>query len=104
MYLAVITVRLSKIYYSPYKFKKTVLSKSGRSGALSGLILLFFLLTSLWPSAGSRRPNRAAVTPIGQQNPPRPLKLFDLRKKTCKKPFFILPTTPVFLVYVCTSL
>ena len=56
-------------------------AKSGRSGALLGLNFPFFF-TSLWPSEGSRRPNRAAVTPIRQENPPGPLKLLGLRKKT----------------------
>jgi hypothetical protein len=54
--------------------KKNVQSKSARSGALLGRNFLFFFLTSLWPYEGSRRPNsrnRAAVTPIGQQNPTR---------------------------------
>jgi hypothetical protein len=63
--------------------KKNVLSKSGRFGALLGLNFRFFF-SSLWPLEGSRRPNRAAVTPIGQQNPPGPLKLLGLREKTGK--------------------
>ena len=50
-----------------------------------------FFLTSLWPSEGSRRSNRAAVTPIGQQNPPGRLKLLVLHKKQAKIPTFILP-------------
>jgi hypothetical protein len=62
---------------------KTVLSKSGRSGALLGLNFQFF--TSSWPSEGSMCPNRAAVTPIGQQNPPGPLKLLGLREKINKQ-------------------
>ena len=36
----------------------------------------------------SRRPNRAAVTPIRQQNPPGPLKLLGLREKTGKNTDF----------------
>ena len=67
--------------------KKNVQSKSGRSGALLGLNFRFFF-TSLWPSEGSRRPNRAAVTPIRQQNPPGPLKLLGLREKTGKNTDF----------------
>ena len=68
--------------------KKTVLSKSGRSGALLGLNFRFF--TSLWQSEGSRRPNRAAVTPIRQQNPPGPLKLLGLGAKTGKNTDFLI--------------
>jgi hypothetical protein len=34
------------------------------------------------------RPNRAAVTPIGQQNPLEPLKLLGLRGKTGKNTDF----------------
>ena len=39
------------------------------------------VFTRLWPSEGSRRPNRTAVTPIGQQNPPGRLKLLVLDQK-----------------------
>jgi hypothetical protein len=76
-----ITVPLGKTHCSPYKFKIAgLVKKKGRSGALLGLNFRVFF-TSLWPSEGSRRPNRAAVTPIGQQNPPGPLKLLGLREK-----------------------
>ena len=44
--------------------------------------------TSLGPSEGSRRPNRAAVTPIGQQNQPGQLKLLVLHEKTGKNTEF----------------
>jgi hypothetical protein len=33
----------------------------------------------------------AAVTPIGQQNPPGPLKLLVLREKQANTPIFISP-------------
>jgi hypothetical protein len=57
-----------------------------------------FFLTSLWPSEGSRRPNRAAVTPTGQQNPPGLLKLLGLReKKQAKIPIFDLLKKTDFL-------
>ena len=51
------------------------------------------------------RLNRAAVTPIGPQDPPGPLKLLDLRKKIGKKntDFYFAPKISI-LVYVCTSL
>ena len=49
-----------------------------------------FFLTSLWSSEGSRRPNRAAVTPIGQHNPPGRLKLMVLREKTGKNTDFLI--------------
>ena len=39
----------------------------------------------------SPAPCRAAVTPIGQQNPPAQLKLWVLHGKYSKKPNFILP-------------
>jgi hypothetical protein len=39
------------------------------------------------------------VTPVGQQNPPGPLKLLGLKEKTGKNTdFLILLKTPVFLV------
>jgi hypothetical protein len=58
------------------------------------------LFTSLWPAAGSMRPNRAGVTPIGQQNPPRPLKLVGLRgKKQAKNTvFYFTKNTSIFSV------
>jgi hypothetical protein len=40
----------------------------------------------------------AAMTPIGQQNPPVLLKLSVLRENNAKTPIFILPQTPDFLV------
>jgi hypothetical protein len=86
-----------------YKFKITRPVKKWTIWGTFGPKFPFF--SSLWPAAGSRRPNRADVTPIGQHDPPRPLKLLDLHQKNRQKtPFFILPKTPVFLVYVCTSL
>ena len=46
------------------------------------------------------RPNRAAMTPFGQQNPPVLLKLSVLcKKKQAKTPIIILPQTPDFLEY-----
>jgi hypothetical protein len=33
----------------------------------------------------------AAVTPIGQQNPPGPIKLLGLRAQQAKTPIFISP-------------
>jgi hypothetical protein len=85
-----ITVPSGKTHCSPYKFKIAgLVPKKGRSGALLGINFRFF--TSLWPSEGSRRPNTAAMTPIGQQNPLGPLKLLGLRKKQVKTPIFILP-------------
>jgi hypothetical protein len=81
-----ITVRSGKIHSSPYKFKKKMsYQKSGRSGALLGVNFRLFFLTSLWPSERSKRPSRAAVTPVGQQNPPRRLKLSVLSKKNRQK-------------------
>jgi hypothetical protein len=76
------------------------LPKGGRSDALLGLNFRF-CFTSLWPAEGSMRPNRAVVTPIGQQNPPVQLKLLVLYGKHAKKtPIFILPQKPVISVYV----
>jgi hypothetical protein len=76
----VITVRLRKINCSPYKFKKTVLPKSGRSGGTFGPKFPVFLLVyySLY------------VTPIRQQNPPGPLKLLGLRGKNRQKCRFLI--------------
>jgi hypothetical protein len=46
---------------------------------------------------GSRRPNRAAVTPIGQQNPPVPLQRLVLYEKTRKKHRFLFcPKRQIF--------
>ncbi len=61
--------------------------------------------TSLWPSEGSRRPNRAAVTPIRQQNPPGPLKLLGLREKTGKNTDFLilLKKTDFLVAHFVTS-
>jgi hypothetical protein len=83
-----ITVRLSKIHCSPYKFLKIRPAKKWTIWGTFGLKFPGVFLTSLWPSEGSRRPNRAAVTPIRQQNPPGPLKLLGLREKTGKKADF----------------
>ena len=51
-----------------------------------------FFFTSLGPSEGSRRPNRAAVTPIGKQNQPGQLKLLVLHEKTGKNTEFDFAT------------
>jgi hypothetical protein len=78
---------LRKTHCSPYKFKIAGLVKKWTIwGTLEPKFPVFF--TSLWPSEGSRRPNRAAVTPIRQQNPPGPLKLLGLREKTGKNTDF----------------
>ena len=47
-------------------------------------------LTSLGPSEGSKRLNRAAATPIGQQNQPGYLKLLGLDENIGKIPILIL--------------
>ena len=48
-------------------------------------------------------PNRAGVTPIGQQNAPGPLKLSVLHKKTSKNTdFYFAQITIKILVYVFT--
>ena len=59
--------------------------------------------TSLWPCEGARRrPNRAAMTPIGQQYPPGPLKLLVLQGKICKNTdFYFAQITTKILVYAC---
>jgi hypothetical protein len=45
------------------------------------------------------RLNRAVVTPIGQKDPPGPLKLLDLRGKTGKNTdFYFAPKTSIFSV------
>ena len=49
-----------------------------------GLHFRFFFYSSLGSSEGSRRPNSAAATPIGQQNQPGHLKLSVLDGKTGK--------------------
>ena len=69
-------------------FKKNRPVKKWTIGGTFGPKFPIFFLNSLWPSEGSRRPNRAAVTPIGQQNPPGPLKLLGLREKTGKNTDF----------------
>jgi hypothetical protein len=82
-----ITVGLRKINGSPYKFKKKrPVNKWTIWGTFGPKFPVVF--TSLWPSEVSRRPNRAAVTPIRQQNPPGPLKLLGLREKQAKIPNF----------------
>jgi hypothetical protein len=91
-------VDLGKTEAHHTNFKETVLLKSARSRALLGLNFRFFF-TSLWPAGGSMRPNRAAMTPFGQQNPPVLLKLSVLCKKQAKTPIIILPQTPDFLEY-----
>jgi hypothetical protein len=87
----VITVRLSKNHCSPYNFLKIRPAKKWTIWGILGLNFRGFF-SSLLPSERSRRPNRrpnrAAVTPIGQQNPPGPLKLLGLRKKTGKNTDF----------------
>jgi hypothetical protein len=83
-----ITVPLSKIHCSPYKFKKNRPVKKWTIWGTFGPKFPFFFSPSLWPSEGSWRPNRAAVTPIGQHNPPGPLKLLGSRQKTCKNTDF----------------
>jgi hypothetical protein len=50
-----------------------------------GLNSVFFLKLVYGQLLAIRRPNRAAVDPIGQHDPPGPLKLLDLRKKHAKK-------------------
>ena len=75
-------------------------------GALSGLNFLFFFIASLRPSEGSRRPNRAAVTPIDQQNPPGRLKLLVLYEKTGKNTIYfliLLKTTDFLDAHYATS-
>jgi hypothetical protein len=58
-------------------------------GAFGPKFLIFFY-TSSWSSEGSRRPNRADVTTIGQQNPPGRLKLLVLRGKNRQKYRFLI--------------
>jgi hypothetical protein len=48
----------------------------------------FFTTRSLWPFEGSRRPNRAAVTPIGQQNHIRTPKTVGFARKIDKNTDF----------------
>ena len=98
------TVRLREINCSPYKFKKNrPVKKWTIWGTFGPKFPVFF--TSLWPSVGSRRPNRAAVTPISQQNPPRPLKLLGLREKTGKNTDFLilLKKTDFLVAHFVTS-
>jgi hypothetical protein len=99
------TVGLRKINGSPYKFKKNRPVKKWTIWGTFGPKFPFFF-TSLWPSEGNRRPNRAAVTPICQQNPPGPLKLLGLReKKQAKIPIFLilLKKTDFLVAHFVTS-
>jgi hypothetical protein len=83
--------------------KKSSCQKIDDLGRFWASISVFFF-TCLWPSEGIRRPNRAAVTPIGQQNPLGPLKLLGLREKPAKNTDFdFAQITLNILVYQCTS-
>jgi hypothetical protein len=96
-----ITVPSGKTHCSPYKFKIAGLAKKWTIWSTFGPKFPVFF-TSLWPSEGSRRPNMAAVTPIGQQNPPGPLKLLGLRGKTGKNTDFDFAQIILnILVYSC---
>jgi hypothetical protein len=79
--VAEICIVASRKSISWYKFKITRPVKTWAIWGTFGPKLPCVCFTTLWPAAGSRRPNRAAVTHIGQKHPPGPLKLLDLPKK-----------------------
>ena len=68
---------------SSYKFKKNQKVKNRTIWTTFGSKFRVFF-TGLGLSEGCRRPNRAAATPIGQQNQPGHLKLSVLDGKTGK--------------------